>query len=397
MFFRVSNAVIAPNLVQDLRLNAETLGILGGAFFYSFTLLQIPLGPMLDRISPRMVMTFFPLIGALGAFLFASGETFSAALWGRLLIGAGMACVLMGTMKVFILRFPPERFATLVGIFMSIGTCGNVLAASPLAYFTSVIGWRMTFILAGGITTLLAFLAFWILGGEKGSDESVISSPSEPKIGILQSIRLVLGSLAFWQLGTIAFFRYGTSVGLQGLWLGPYLIDIKGYSPIQTGNILVLFAIGQIVGGPISGHLSDRTYYSKKEVAIWGLILYSLCLIPLTGVLRIESLFWHGLLFFFFGFFGGFGILIYAHAKELYPITISGTAMTLVNFFTMAGAAIFMPAMGRIIEFFPRINNVYQAKAYHFSFFVCFLTMVASLIFYSFSKPDKPKHRVRRS
>jgi len=56
-FFRVSNAVIAPNLIQDLGLNAVTLGILGGAYFYSFALLQIPMGPMLDRIGPRMVVT----------------------------------------------------------------------------------------------------------------------------------------------------------------------------------------------------------------------------------------------------------------------------------------------------------------------------------------------------
>ncbi len=34
MFYRVSNAVIAPNLIQDLGLNAETLGILGGAYFH---------------------------------------------------------------------------------------------------------------------------------------------------------------------------------------------------------------------------------------------------------------------------------------------------------------------------------------------------------------------------
>ena len=114
MFYRVSNAVIAPNLVQDLGLNAETLGILGGAYFYSFALLQIPMGPMLDRIGPRTVVTLFPLIGALGAFLFAFGETFVTALLGRILIGAGMASVLMGAMKVFLSRFPPEKFATLV-------------------------------------------------------------------------------------------------------------------------------------------------------------------------------------------------------------------------------------------------------------------------------------------
>jgi MFS family permease len=139
MFFRVANAVIAPNLIQDLGLNAETLGILGGAFFYSFALLQIPMGPMLDRIGPRIVVTVFPLIGALGAFLFAFGRSFTVALLGRILIGAGMSCVLMGTMKVFTLRFPPEKFATLVGITFSIGALGNIFVTSPLAYLASTI------------------------------------------------------------------------------------------------------------------------------------------------------------------------------------------------------------------------------------------------------------------
>jgi MFS family permease len=392
MFYRVSNAVIAPNLTQDLGLNAETLGILGGAFFYSFTLLQIPLGPMLDRIGPRIVITFFPLIGALGAFLFAFGETFTAALWGRIMIGVGMACVLMGTMKIFILKFPPEKFATLVGIFVSIGTLGNIFATSPLAYLTSTIGWRTTFILAGGITALLAFFVFWVLGGEKEKDERLVSSSSpQPKIGILQSIRLVLGSLAFWQIGAIAFFRYGTFIGLQGLWLGPYLIDIKGYSPVQTGNVLILLAIGTIVGGPIAGRLSDRTFHSGKGVTLWGLSLYSLSLFPLVGILKIQSPFWYGLIFFLMGFFSGFGMVIYAHAKELFPITISGTVMTLVNFFTMAGAAVFMPLLGKIIESFPKINQTYPAEAYHLSFLICFLGMAASLVFYAFSKSKNEK------
>jgi len=392
MFYRVTNAVIAPNLIQDLGLNAETLGILGGAFFYSFTLLQIPLGPMLDRIGPRMVITFFPLIGAFGAFLFAFGETFTAALWGRIMIGGGMACVLMGAMKVFILKFPPERFATLVGIFLSIGTLGNIFATSPLAYLTSSIGWRMTFIFAGGITALLAFFVFCVLGGEKEKDErSISSSSSQMSIGILQSIRMVLSSLAFWQIGAIAFFRYGTFIGLQGLWLGPYLIEIKGYSPIQTGNVLILLAIGTIVGGPIAGQLSDRTFHSTKGVTLWGLSLYSLSLFPLIGILKIQSPFWYGLIFFLIGFFGGFGMVIYSHAKELFPIAISGTVMTLVNFCTMAGAAVFMPLLGKIIESFPKINQTYPAEAYHLSFLICFLGMAASLVFYAFSKSKNEK------
>jgi MFS family permease len=389
MFYRVSNAVIAPNLTQDLRLDAETLGILGGAFFYSFALFQIPMGPMLDRIGPRIIITSYSLIGALGAFIFAFGNSLAAAFFGRILIGVGMASVLMGSFKVLTLRFSLDRFATLVGILLSVGTLGNILAASPLAYLTATIGWRMTFILAGSITTLFAILALWVLGGEKREKETPSSlSSSEPEIGILQSMQLILKSLAFWQIGTVAFFRYGTFVGLQGLWLGPYLIDVQGYSAVETGNVLILLAIGTIVGGPVAGRLSDRIFQSRKGVALWGLALYALSLFPLVGVMKIQSPFWYGFIFFIIGFFASFGMVIYSHARDLFPITISATIMTWVNFFTMAGAAIFMPLLGRVIEFFPRVDHAYPPQAYHVAFLICFLGMVASVIFYAFSKKE---------
>jgi MFS family permease len=387
MFYRMSNAVIAPSLIQELALHPETLGILGGAYFYSFALLQIPMGPMLDRIGPRMVVTFFPLIGASGAFLFAFGESFAAALFGRILIGVGMAPIFMGSLKVFTFEFPPERFATLIGIMLSIGTFGSFFAASPLAYLNTTIGWRMTFVLAGVITTVLAFIVFWVLGGKKEKDEKIPPPfASEPKIGVFQSIRLILGSLAFWQIGTIAFFSYGTLVGLQGLWLGPYLMEVKGYSPLQAGNVLMMFAIGTVVGGPISGRISDRTFHSRKSVVLSGLILYSMSLFLLIGIVEVQKPIWYGFIFFSLGFFNAFGMVILSHAKELFPITISGTVTSWINFFSMAGAAIFMPAMGKIIESFHRTNYGYPAEAYHLSFLICFLGMAASLVFYAFSK-----------
>ncbi|MDO9124934.1 MAG: MFS transporter, partial [Deltaproteobacteria bacterium] len=143
-----------------------------------------------------------------------------------------------------------------------------------------------------------------------------------------------------------------------------------------------------IVGGPIAGRLSDRFPGLRKGVALLGLGLYALSLFPLTGALNIEAYFWYGLIFLLIGFFCSFGMQIYSHAKDLYPVAISGTTMTLVNFFTMAGAAIFMPAMGKVIESFPRTNHAYPAEAYHLSFIICFLGMAASVIFYAFSKKD---------
>jgi sugar phosphate permease len=390
MFYRVSNAVMAPNLMQDLDLNAETLGIIGGAFFYSFAFLQIPMGPMLDHIGPRVVVTFFALIGALGAFLFALGESFVIAFLGRTLIGAGMASVMMGSLKVLALRFPPEKFATLMGIILTIGALGNILATSPLAYLTSTIGWRMTFVLAGTVTGALAFFVFWVLRSGPGSSQvSFPSSLSEPKIRISQSLRMVLGSLVFWQVGGLAFFRYGTLIGLQGLWLGPYLMDIKGYSSILAGNILILLAIGTTLGYVISGAISDRVFRSKKSVALWGTIFYTLSLLPLAGFVEIQNPSWYAFLFFFTGFFSSFGIVAFSHIKELFPIAISGTVTAWVNFFSMAGAATFMPALGKVIQAFHHPDHSYPAQAYHLSFLICFLCMTMSLIFYAFSRTDK--------
>lgn len=386
-FYRVSNAVIAPNLIQDLGLNAEMLGLLGGAFFYAFTLLQIPMGPMLDRIGPRRIMSLSCFIGALGAFMFAFGNSFYSVLLGRILIGAGMAPMLMGSFKTFTLRFPREQFATLVGLISAVGTIGNIFAASPLAFLASTIGWRMTFIITGMITILLGFLVFWILRDQKIEDGR-LSPPSqtEPEMGILESIRLIIGSLAFWQFGAVAFFRYGVFVSLQGLWLGPYLIYIKGFSPVQAGNLLILLAIGIILGSPVGGRLSDRHPSSRKGVVLMGLSLYCVSLIPLTGLWNFEHPLLFGVIFFFIGFFHGYGMVIYAHAKDSFPITISGTVMTYVNFFTMAGAAIFMPALGKVIESFPKTGNTYPAEAYHLAFLICFIGMTASVLFYGFSK-----------
>jgi len=85
------------------------------------------------------------------------------------------------------------------------------------------------------------------------------------------------------------------------------------------------------------------------------------------------------------GFFNSFGLLVFAHVKDLFPTAISGTAMTFVNFFTMAGGATFMPVLGKVIESYPRAKNTYPSEAYHLSFLICSLGTAASLIFYAFS------------
>jgi len=387
MFYRVANAVIAPNLIDEFHINAEELGILGGAFFYVFALLQIPLGPLLDRIGPRIIITYFSLTGAAGTLIFAFSHSFGLALTGRILMGAGMSVVLMGSLKVFTLRLPRNKFASFAGLIVSIGTLGNILAASPFAYLTSLIGWRITLVGASVVTSILALLVFRVLGEERieGAHDDV-QAVSGQRIGILQTARLVFGSLSFWQIAAPAFCRYGTFVSLQGLWLGLYFMDVGKRSPVHAGNILIMLAVGMVVGSPFAGWLYDRVFHTKKSLILIGLALYCLSLFPLAGIFKIESDFLYAISCFFIGFFSGFGMLLYSHVKDIFPSNLSGTVMAWVNFFLSAGAAFFTYAMGRIIEFFPHSGPSYSPDAYHLSFLFCFICMGASVIFYAFCK-----------
>jgi MFS family permease len=388
MFYRVTNAVIAPDLVREFNLDAEGLGLLGSAFFYTFAVFQIPMGVLLDRVEPRRIISFFSMVGASGAFVFACAGSFYTALLGRALLGIGMASVLMGSLKVFVTGHSPHRFSTLAGTLIAIGTLGNFLATSPLVYLNSIIGWRLTFIYCGLITALLAVLIFFVLKevtAERQRDTSQASSP-EQMTGVLKSIQMILRNLSFWQVGSIAFFRYGTFVALQGVWLGPYLMVIKRFTPLATGNILMMLSLGMIIGSPIAGYLADRAFRKTKSVVLMGLSCYALCLLPLTGIWKIESAITYSMLFIFLGFFSGFGMLAYSHIKELFPLNMSGTVIAGINFFVMAGGAFFIQIIGIIISLYTGTSKVYPSGAYHLAFLICLIGMIGSLVFYGFSK-----------
>ncbi len=45
-FYRTVNAVIAPDLIRDLDINANSLGLLTGTYFITFAAFQLPLEPV---------------------------------------------------------------------------------------------------------------------------------------------------------------------------------------------------------------------------------------------------------------------------------------------------------------------------------------------------------------
>src|ERR1700709_2361814 len=74
---RISISVAAPQLQKELNLSAGQIGLLLSAFFWSYSLAQLPSGMLLDRFGVMRV-------GRIGAFLWTLASTLTALSTGCL-------------------------------------------------------------------------------------------------------------------------------------------------------------------------------------------------------------------------------------------------------------------------------------------------------------------------
>ena len=388
-FYRATSAVIASELMRDLSLTAEDLGFLSSIFFYAFALIQIPMGASMDIFGAKRLILFLSSVGIVGAIIFALAHSFPVALIGRALMGVGMACALMGPYKLISIWFPPRAFATTSGFILSIGTLGSIVATAPLAFAVNWIGWRGAFLF---IAFIHLVITIWIYSAVKDSpveyqagDISDLQNRDWVK-GSLDGVLSVLRLPSFWLIALAAFVRYGTYISIAGLWAGPYLEHVYTIPLIERGKILMLFPVGFLLGGPLLGFLSDRVFRNRKSVALLAMGFYTVFFFPLTGFFPTPSLIMIGGIFFFIGFLTSCGNVMYANIKELLPSSISGTAMSAVNFFTMAGAGVFQHVMGVSIDKFSLPQGQLPPEAFSFAFGLCFVAAALGTVVYLFVK-----------
>ena len=130
--YRSVNSVVYPDLVRDIGLSANTLGLLTGVYFIAFAAAQLPVGMALDRFGPRKVQVPMLALAALGGWMFAQAQSLEGLLLARGLIGLGVAASLMSAIKASSLWLPPERLPMSTAVLLSVGGLGAMVSTAPL-------------------------------------------------------------------------------------------------------------------------------------------------------------------------------------------------------------------------------------------------------------------------
>ncbi|UCG09209.1 MAG: MFS transporter [Desulfobacterales bacterium] len=354
-FHRLCPAVVAEDMRRDLAAGGGLLGLLGSAYFYPYALMQLPAGLLSDSWGPRKTITLFFGVAFAGSVILGMAPNVYVAIAGRTIVGLGVAMLFVPTLKVLAEWFRVKEFAMMTGILMAMGGIGSYSAATPLAYLSNWIGWRQSFVVVGIFTLILGALV-WALVRDRPADMGW-PSPTEASgaegesIGLMQGVKMVISLPRFWPLAGWFFFTCAIFFSFIGLWGGPFLMQIYGLTKAKAGHILSLAAIGMIVGSPFLSFLSNQVFRARKPVVIMASIFMGI----ITGMLYFFTqgipTFLLYLICLGIGMFSGAVVTIgFTTNKELFPVSIAGTATGLVNFFPFLGGAVFQVILGAVLD-----------------------------------------------
>jgi sugar phosphate permease len=398
-FHRLCPAVVAVDMMRDLKTGGALTGFLGAAYFYPYALMQLPAGLLSDSWGPRKTITLFFAVAFLGSVLLGAAPSVFFAILGRTLVGLGVAMLFVPTMKVLAEWFRLREFAFMTGMLMALGGLGSLFAATPLALLSSWIGWRYSFILVGLLTLVLAVLV-WIFVRDRPHDFGWPPPEKPPPtaaatISLLESVRRVFTCKAFWPIAVWFFFDCGIFFSFGGLWGGPYLIQVYGLSKAQAAQILSMLAVGMIIGSPLLSYLSTNVFRARKPVLVLSSSILVGLTIPLAFFTASIPLVFLYVLCLGLGIFSAAIVVIgFTTNKELFPVQMAGTATGIVNLFPFAGGAVFQPVLGYFLERHGSVAGSFTPAAYQQTLLILFFAAVIAFVASLFLKESMVDHRL---
>lgn len=382
-FYRVSLAVVAGDISRDLHLTPAQLGSLSGVLFYVYAAAQLPLGPMIDRLGSRLVISGCGVLTTAGGILFSQADTLGVAMIARILIGVGTASVLMATFSLFSHWFSKQEFGRVSGFMVAIGNLGNLAATAPLALAVGAFGWRNSFLVVGAVQAAVTLLVFSKVQDRPDAGAAHDEPGSSPKTGMMAAWRDIFGNGDFWLLGGIAFSWYGNYLALQALWGGPYLMEVLHLSREATGSMLMFTSFGFIVGSSFSDTVARRFFKSYRKTLLAGQVALLLLMSAFVGWAEIIPQPLLAGVFFVIGLAVSSGVMIYPIIRSMFPVDIVGTALTSLNFYVLMGAAVTQQVMGIIIGSYGDVAGSISSGALHAAFLFPIVCLALTIALYS--------------
>lgn len=329
-FLRTFVGSVAPQVIPDLHLNAETFSIVGSAYYIAYSVMQVPAGLLADKFGVKIIMTFATLVCVGSTFLFAHSVGFLGAFVSRFFMGFGSSFAFVCLLVITVTWLPKKYFGFFAGASQFIGTMGPLLAGGPLVTLIEKThqSWR-TIISGIGISGIvLAILILLFVKNEPRNEERTLIFLSYHEPFKDRLIKLIKNKQAW----TVAFYSATVyvSMALLGTIWGTEYLEVRGLPQATAASIISLAWLGYALGCPLLGALSDVTKRRKPTLIFCA----GLGLFATMGIIYfplIHSYWTYGGLFFLLGFAASGQNVGFATIVEHADVSTKATSIGLNN------------------------------------------------------------------
>lgn len=353
-FQRVTPAALANELAKELAPTATALGWLSATYFYCYAFMQLPSGLLADKFGSRRLFIAASAAAAAGTLIFAWAESFTMAAVGRGIIGGAAAVGWIGMLKLAAHWFSPQKFASVSGLSLAVGTVGAVLAGFPLRILSDEFGWRIVVAGSAGFVLLLMVVMIFVLRddpvdrGYRSWAPAPETEDAREKMTISESLSgLPWRDLILLCIGQTAVT--GSMVMMAGLWGVPFLTTVFDIAPrpatLFTSFMMVGFAVGSLIFGPWSDRIKNR-----KKPLIVGTALVTVGFALLASGLTFWSLWLTNFVLWLIGIAAGSMVVSFAFGKDLVGGHKTATITACVNLSVTLGAIGLQPLFGAILD-----------------------------------------------
>ncbi len=363
---RSAISVSLPFMTQDFHLTPSEQGLILSAFSWTYALMQIPVGSLIDRFGEKVMFGASVFLWSVFTLLTAAARSFGFLLGLRLGLGIGEAGAYPSSAKTVSRWFPQRERARATSIYDSGARIGTAVATPVIAAIIGLWGWHMVFLIAGVLGVLWA-IGWWamykmpvdaksvgVAEMEIITEDAAVAASSGPAAGDRPvKVARLLTKRTVWAM-MIGFFCVNFMVTFFLTWFPTYLVKERGFDLLKLGVFGAIPPICAILGSYLGGFANDlllkrgwSVTKARKTCLVVGMLACAL-----IGFSAAAPAAWQALVLMSISYMASsFTITtIWCLPADVVPTSTVGVLGGTQNFFSNIGSALSPIIIGAIYQ-----------------------------------------------
>ena len=263
-----------PYLRAEFAVTEAQLGALVSAVSVVIALTALPLALVVDRWSRVRAIAIMGSLWSVATAAGAFAPGYLALLAARLGIGVGQAGFGPAGSAVLGATYPPERRATVLGVFQMGAPIGVVTGSVVGSVVAAQWGWRAAFLVVALPGLVLALLALRLRDYRSVPQRSRGRAAAATLLGARSALGAMLGGALLLVIVSTLY-----------TWLPTHLERAYGLPPARAGVMASFVVLAGALGTVTAGHVADRL--ARRDVR-WRMFVPAVAAVATAATLGIA-------------------------------------------------------------------------------------------------------------